>query len=56
MTQEQYALLDQIRSYLKCVKTDLRYLGKLPRFTQNIDWMLDELEQYIDLQKELDSE
>ena len=56
MTQEQYALLDQIRSYLKCVKTDLRYLGKLPRFTQNIDWMLDELECYINLQKELDSD
>jgi CHASE3 domain sensor protein len=54
MTKEQYALLHQIQAYLKCVKTDLRYLGKLPRFTQNIDWMLDELEQYIDLQKELD--
>lgn len=54
MTKDEYALLDQIRAYLRCVRTDLNYLGKLPRFTQNIEWMLDELDEYINLQKELD--
>ncbi len=54
MNQEQYATLDRLREHLLEASADLELLGKLPRFTQNISWMLDELEQYIELQKELD--
>lgn len=56
MNQEQYATLDRLRTNLLDAASELELLGKLPRFVQNIDWMLDELEQYIELQKELDSE
>lgn len=54
MTQEDYATLDRLRTNLLDASTELVVLGKLPRFTQNIDYMLDELDEYINLQKELD--
>lgn len=54
MIQEDYAALDRLRTNLLDAASELELLDKLPRFTQNIDWMLDELEQYISLQKELD--
>jgi CHASE3 domain sensor protein len=56
MTQEQYATLDRLRTNLRDAASELELLGKLPRFVQNIDWMLDELEYYINLQRELDGE
>lgn len=54
MTQEQYATLDRLRTTLLDAASELELLGKLPRFVQNLSWMLDELDQYINLQKELD--
>jgi hypothetical protein len=54
MTQEQYYLLERLRTNLLDAASELELLGKLPRFVQNIDWMLDELGEYIKLQKELD--
>lgn len=56
MNQEQYATLDRLRTHLLDAASELEVLSKLPRFTQNIDYMLDELEEYIKLQKELDGE
>jgi hypothetical protein len=58
MNQEQYATLDRLRTHLLDAASELELLGgtsvvRLPRFVQNIDWMLDELDQYINLQKEL---
>lgn len=53
MHQEQYATLDRLRTNLLDAASELELLGKLPRFVQNLSWMLDELEQYIELQKEL---
>lgn len=55
MTQEQYYLLERLRANLLDATSDLELLGKLPRFVQSIDWMLDELDEYIKLQKEIDS-
>lgn len=54
MNQQQYAILDRLRVNLLDALMELELLGKLPRFVQNIDWMLDELDVYIELQKELD--
>lgn len=54
MTQEDYATLDRLQEHLLDAASELELLGRLPRFVQNIDWMLDELKQYIELQKELD--
>jgi hypothetical protein len=54
MNQEQYATLDRLRTNLLDAAHELELLGKLPRFVQNISWLLDELDQYINLQKELD--
>lgn len=54
MNQEQYATLDRLRTHLLDAASELELLGKLPRFVQNLDWILDELDQYINLQKELD--
>ena len=54
MTQEDYATLNRLREHLIDAASELESLGKLPRFVQNIDWMLDELDEYIKLQKELD--
>lgn len=54
MNQEQYATLDRLRTHLLDAASELELLGNLPRFTQNLSWMLDELDEYIELQKELD--
>lgn len=54
MTQEEYGTLDRLQEHLLDAASELELLGKLPRFVQSIDWMLDELEEYIKLQKELD--
>ena len=56
MTQEQYYCLERLRTNLLDAASELEYLDKLPRFVQNIDWMLDELDCYIKLQKEIDGE
>ena len=56
MTQEHYYTLERLRTNLLDAASELELLGRLPRFVQNIDWMLDELEEYIKLQKEIDSE
>lgn len=56
MRQEDYATLDRLRTHLLDAGSELEILGKLPRFVQNISWMLDELDQYIELQKEIDGE
>lgn len=47
--------LDMLRCHLQNALSELEDLGKLPRFTQNIEFMLDELGEYIKLQKELES-
>lgn len=56
MKQEDYATLDRLRTHLLDASSELVLLGKLPRFVQNLDWMLDELDQYVNLQKELGNE
>lgn len=56
MTQEDYAILDRLQEHLLDAASELELLGKLPRFVQNIDWLLDELGEYIKLQKEVDNE
>jgi len=54
MTQEQYYLLERLRTNLLDAASELELLEKLPRFVQTLDWMLDELDEYIKLQKGLD--
>lgn len=54
MNQEQYATLDRLRTNLLDAASEIELLDKLPRFTQNIDHMLDELECYINMHKALD--
>lgn len=56
MTQEDYATLDRLKEHLLDAASELEILGKLPRFVQNLDWMLDELGEYIKLQKDIDGE
>lgn len=56
MRQEDYATLYRFKASLLDAASELELLGKLPRFVQGLDWMLDELDQFIELQKEIDGE
>lgn len=53
MTQEEMYSLERLQTNLLDAASELEYLQKLPRFVQNLSWMLDELEEYIKLQKEM---
>lgn len=54
MNQEQYATLHRLREHLTDALHELDLLGKLPRVRQNIEFMVDSVDEYVNLQKDLD--